>query len=110
MNRISILRFGLGLGVAAALFYLGCVLMITTAVKVSETLGHVHSWNVELTREASLDEILDAFRGSPRIAFVRTGDGLSAINTIRELTGLEQQAQASWEKTNAALGIGGDFF
>lgn len=59
--------------------------VVTMAVKVPETLGHLHYWAVQLTREATKDEVLDALRTSSRIAFVRTSDGLSAINVVKEL-------------------------
>lgn len=59
--------------------------VVTMAVKVPETLAHLHYWTVQLTREASKDEVLDAFRRSSRIAFVRTADGLTAVNVVKEL-------------------------
>lgn len=59
--------------------------VITMAVKVPETLAHLHYWTVQLTREASKDEVLDAFRLSSRIALVEIGDGLSAINAVKEM-------------------------
>ncbi len=59
--------------------------IVTMAVKVPETLGHLHYWSVKLTREASEDEILDALRNSSRITMVRTGDGLKALNAVKEL-------------------------
>jgi glyceraldehyde-3-phosphate dehydrogenase (NAD(P)) len=54
------------------------------AVKVPETLAHLHYWSVQLTRPASRDEILAAFRSTPRIALVRMDAGLVAINCIKE--------------------------
>jgi glyceraldehyde-3-phosphate dehydrogenase (NAD(P)) len=59
--------------------------VITAAVKVPETLSHLHYWNIQLTREASKEEVLDAFRTSTRVAFINYGDGLSANNAIKEL-------------------------
>ena len=59
--------------------------VVTMAVKVPETLGHLHYWSVQLTRKASKDEVLDAFRTSSRIAFIRMADGLTALNTVKEL-------------------------
>lgn len=59
--------------------------VVTMAVKVPETLAHLHYWAVQLTREASKEEVLDAFRTSSRIAFIRTDEGLTAINTVKEL-------------------------
>ncbi|MCL4748337.1 MAG: type II glyceraldehyde-3-phosphate dehydrogenase, partial [Burkholderiaceae bacterium] len=54
--------------------------VLTMAVKVPQTLAHLHYWTVQLTRAASQDEVLNAFRASSRIALVEIGDGLSAIN------------------------------
>jgi glyceraldehyde-3-phosphate dehydrogenase (NAD(P)) len=130
--------------------------VVTMAVKVPENVGHLHYWIIELLREASRDEVLDAFRKTPRIAFVRASDGIAALNStaelmkelgrprgdmwevalwediltiegreayyayqvdnqaivipetvdaIRALCGRERNAQASIERTNAALGI-----
>lgn len=59
--------------------------VVTMAVKVPETLAHLHYWAVQLSRAASKKEVLDAFRASSRIALIRIGDGLSAINTVKEL-------------------------
>jgi len=59
--------------------------VVTMAVKVPETLAHLHYWAVQLTRTASKDEVLDAFRTSSRIAFIRIVDGLTALNTVKEL-------------------------
>lgn len=59
--------------------------VVTMACKVPQTLGHLHYWWVELTRESPRDEILEVLRGTPRIAFARAGDGLGAINAVEEL-------------------------
>lgn len=59
--------------------------VITMAVMVPETIGHVHFWNVELARHSAREEVLAAFRESSRIAFVRMDQGLTGINTIKEL-------------------------
>lgn len=59
--------------------------VVTMAVKVPETLGHLHHWSVELTRNVEKEEVIDAFRSSARIALVRMGDGLRALNAIKEL-------------------------
>ena len=59
--------------------------VVTMAVKVPETIAHLHYWTVQLTREASKDEVLDALRTSSRIAFIRMADGLTALNTVKEL-------------------------
>lgn len=119
-------------------------------------LSHIHFAMVETTHPIGLDELRDALWDAPRIAFVRSTDGLVALNAvielmrdldrsrgdmwevavwedalavddrevyltfqvhneaivvpenidcIRALTGLERDAQASIQKTDAALGI-----
>lgn len=59
--------------------------VVTMAVKVPETLAHLHFWNVELSRAAEREEILAAFRSSSRISLIKMGDGLSALNSVKEL-------------------------
>jgi glyceraldehyde-3-phosphate dehydrogenase (NAD(P)) len=59
--------------------------VVTMAVKVPETLAHLHYWAVEMPREASKDEVLAAFQSSSRIALINTGGGLTALNTVKEL-------------------------
>lgn len=59
--------------------------VITAAVKVPETLSHLHYWTVRLTRKASKDEVLSALRTSSRIAFIQYDEGLSANNAVKEL-------------------------
>jgi glyceraldehyde-3-phosphate dehydrogenase (NAD(P)) len=59
--------------------------VVTMAVKVPETIGHLHYWAVQLTRPADKEEILSAFSGSTRIALIAWKNGLSGINTVREL-------------------------
>jgi glyceraldehyde-3-phosphate dehydrogenase (NAD(P)) len=59
--------------------------VVTMAVKVPETIGHLHYWAVQLTRPADKAEVLSAFSRSTRIALIAWRDGLSGINTVREL-------------------------
>jgi glyceraldehyde-3-phosphate dehydrogenase (NAD(P)) len=59
--------------------------VVTMAVKIPETLAHLHYWSVQMTRAASKEEVLDAFRTSSRIALINIGDGLVALNTVKEL-------------------------
>ena len=59
--------------------------VITAAVKVPETLSHLHYWNVQLTKKATKEEVLAAFGTSSRTAFIDYADGLSANNTVKEL-------------------------
>ncbi|MGZ8997705.1 MAG: type II glyceraldehyde-3-phosphate dehydrogenase, partial [Allosphingosinicella sp.] len=56
--------------------------VVTIAIMVPETLGHLHSWNVELTREATKEEILSAFASSRRIVLLDSRTGLSAVNAV----------------------------
>lgn len=59
--------------------------VVTMAVKVPETLAHLHYWSVQLTRAASKEEILEALRSSSRIAFISMSEGLVALNAVKEL-------------------------
>lgn len=58
--------------------------VVTIAIRVPETLGHLHAWSVELTREATKEEVLAAFSQSSRILLIDTRTGLSAINAVKE--------------------------
>lgn len=59
--------------------------VVTLAAKAAHTHGHGHFWIVELTRAASREEVLMAFRAAPRIAFVRMADGVVALNSTADL-------------------------
>jgi glyceraldehyde-3-phosphate dehydrogenase (NAD(P)) len=59
--------------------------VITMAAKGSHTQTHNHYWIVELTREASREEVLAAFKATSRIAFIRMSDGIVALNSTIEL-------------------------
>ena len=59
--------------------------VVTMAVKVPETVGHLHCWSVQLTRPAGKEEVIEAFGTSSRIALISMADGLTAINTVKEL-------------------------
>ncbi len=59
--------------------------VITIAAKAAHTQTHNHYWIIEMTREASREEVLDAFRATPRIAFIRISDGIVALNSTIEL-------------------------
>lgn len=59
--------------------------VITAAVKVPETLSHLHYWNVQLTKHATKEEVLEAFSNSTRVAMIEYSEGLSANNAIKEL-------------------------
>jgi glyceraldehyde-3-phosphate dehydrogenase (NAD(P)) len=59
--------------------------VVTMAVKVPETLAHLHYWSVQMTRQASKDDVLEAFGASSRIALIRDDEGLVALNSVKEL-------------------------
>ncbi|MBA3911794.1 MAG: type II glyceraldehyde-3-phosphate dehydrogenase [Rhodobacter sp.] len=59
--------------------------VVTMAVKVPQTLAHLHYWAVTMPRAASKDEVLAAFRASSRIALIRMSDGLDALNVVKEM-------------------------
>ena len=59
--------------------------VITMAVKVPQTLAHLHYWAVRMPRKASKDEVLEAFSASSRIALIRMADGLGALNPVKEM-------------------------
>ena len=59
--------------------------VITMAVKVPQTLAHLHYWSVRMPRKAFKDEVLEAFRASSRIALIRMADGLGALNAVKEM-------------------------
>jgi len=61
-------------------------------------LSHIHFAMVETTRPVSLDELRDALWDAPRIAFVRAGDGLVALNSVIELMrDLDRPRGDMWE-------------
>lgn len=58
--------------------------VVTMAVKVPQTLSHLHYWTVQLTRKASKAEVLAAFKRSTRIMLIQYSDGLVSNNTVKE--------------------------
>lgn len=58
----------------------------TMALKVPETLAHVHCWSVDVEPGTSRDDLMSAFAASSRIASARFSDGLGAVNAVKELT------------------------
>lgn len=59
--------------------------VITMAVKVPETLAHLHYWTIQLTRHANVEEVLAALRSSSRVAPLQMADGLPALNSVKEM-------------------------
>jgi glyceraldehyde-3-phosphate dehydrogenase (NAD(P)) len=57
----------------------------TMAGTASHNLSHMHFVMVETTRTLRLEELRNALWEEPRIAFVRSSDGLVALNSVIEL-------------------------
>lgn len=57
----------------------------TLAAAGPYNLSHIHFAMVETTRSVSRDDLRDALLHAPRVAFVRAGDGLVALNSVIEL-------------------------
>ena len=61
-------------------------------------LSHMHFLMVETTRRVELDELRHALWEEPRVAFVRAGDGLVALNSVIELMrDLKRPRNDLWE-------------
>lgn len=58
--------------------------VVTMAVKIPETLSHLHYWNVRLTRPSTKKEVIEAFKTSSRITFINYSEGLVSNNTVKE--------------------------
>lgn len=72
--------------------------VVTIAAKAAHTQSHSHYWIVEMTRAASREEVLAAFRAAPRIAFIRMSDGIVALNsTIELMKDLDRPRGDMWE-------------
>ena len=50
--------------------------IITSAVKVPETLNHLHYWNVKLKTKTTKEEVLKTFRTCSRIKLIHYDQGL----------------------------------
>lgn len=59
--------------------------VITSAIKVPQTLSHLHYWNIKMTKAACKEEVLEAFRTSSRIRLIQYDQGLVSNNTIKEM-------------------------
>ncbi|MDP1715676.1 MAG: type II glyceraldehyde-3-phosphate dehydrogenase [Anaerolineales bacterium] len=72
--------------------------VMTIAVVAAHTTSHLHSWSVEMTRPATKDEVLTAFRAAPRIAFLRMSEGVIALNsTLEMMSDLGRPRGDMWE-------------
>lgn len=59
--------------------------VITSAVKVPETLSHMHYWNIKLKKQITKEEIIIALNASSRIKLINYDQGLVSNNTIKEM-------------------------
>ena len=59
--------------------------VVTIALVAAHTTSHLHAWSVELSRPASKEEVLAAFRAAPRIVFLRASEGVVALNSTLEM-------------------------
>ena len=59
--------------------------LVTIALVAAHTTSHLHAWSVELTRPASKEEVMAAFRAAPRIAFLQASEGVVALNSTLEM-------------------------
>ncbi len=57
----------------------------TIAVKVPTTIMHLHAVSVRLKRATTANEVLDAWRRSPRLKFVRGAEGVKSTAQIMEI-------------------------
>lgn len=72
--------------------------VVTIAMVAAHTTSHLHAWSVELSRLATKEEVLDAFRSTPRIAFLRASEGIVALNSTLEMMGdLGRPRSDMWE-------------
>lgn len=84
--------------------------VVTMAAAGPFTLAHVHFTWVEAPREVEREEVLEAFREAPRIAFVRHADGVEAPNSVIEIVRDLGRPRADlwevalWEDTLAVSG------
>ncbi|MES2622188.1 MAG: type II glyceraldehyde-3-phosphate dehydrogenase [Bacteroidota bacterium] len=59
--------------------------LTTIALTVPETISHFHSWQIELTRPVTKEEIIKIFTQTSRVVFLKASEGLSALNHTLEL-------------------------
>lgn len=72
--------------------------VVTIALVAAHTTSHLHAWSVELSRLATKEDVLDAFRSAPRIAFLRASEGIVALNSTLEMMGdLGRPRSDMWE-------------
>ncbi len=58
--------------------------LTTVAIKVPETLAHMHVWYVTLHKAVSREAVLESLNGSSRIMSIEASNGLGALNSVKE--------------------------
>lgn len=72
--------------------------LTTMAAAGPFNLSHIHFAMVATTRPVSVDELRDALYDEPRVALIRSSDGLVALNTVAELMrDLDRPRGDMWE-------------
>ena len=59
--------------------------ILTIAIAVPTTIGHLHMAFLRLNKEASKDEVVGILKSSPRVVAVNYKDGITAENQLAEL-------------------------
>ncbi len=57
----------------------------TLAVKVPTTMMHLHAVTVDLAEEVTTEEVLEVWRDTPRLRFVRGAEGITSTAQVMEL-------------------------
>ena len=84
--------------------------VVTIAASGPFNLAHTHFAIVEAPQEVERDEVLEAFRLAPRIAFIRASNGVEAPNSVIEIVRDLGRPRADlwevalWEDTLAVSG------
>lgn len=55
--------------------------VMTLAAKAAEDLSQCHFWFIELAPHTTREQVIAAFRGAPRIAWIREQDDIAALNS-----------------------------
>src|SRR3972149_4129495 len=59
--------------------------ILTIAIAVPTTIGHLHMAFLRLSKEVSIDEVVGILKSSPRVVAVNYKDGITAENQLAEL-------------------------
>lgn len=72
--------------------------LVTMAAKAAHTQTHNHYWSLRLTRDVTREELVEALRTAPRLAFIRMSDGVVALNcTVEMMHDLGRPRGDMWE-------------